>query len=123
VIDAQITFLPVADLERSDAFYRGVLGLDLVLDQGSCHIYGVAGGAYLGVCAREETGSGGTMVTLVVADVDAWCRDAEARGADFAVTPRNNPTYGIRQAFLRDPDGHLIEVQTFDDPTWGRAGR
>lgn len=44
-LDAQITFLPVADLQRSAAFYEATLGLPLVVDQGTCRIYRVCGGA------------------------------------------------------------------------------
>lgn len=44
-VDAQITFLPVADLQRSAAFYEGALGLPLVVDQGTCRIYRVSGRA------------------------------------------------------------------------------
>ena len=47
-----ITFLYVEDLERSDRFYAGLLGLPLVVDQGACRIFRVAAGAYLGVCER-----------------------------------------------------------------------
>ena len=44
-VDAQITFLPVADLNRSAGFYEEALGLSLVVDQGTCRIYRVSGRA------------------------------------------------------------------------------
>ena len=44
-VDAQITFLPVADLNRSAGFYEGALGLFPVVDQGTCRIYRVSGRA------------------------------------------------------------------------------
>ena len=52
--DAQITFLPSSDLAASRAFYVGILGFDLAVDQGTCHIYGVTGEAFVGVCRRDE---------------------------------------------------------------------
>ena len=46
--DQQVTFLYVADLAVSSHFYQDLLGLALVLDQGACRIYRVAGEAYIG---------------------------------------------------------------------------
>jgi catechol 2,3-dioxygenase-like lactoylglutathione lyase family enzyme len=64
--DAGIVFLPVADLERSTHFYRDLLGLPLVLDQGRCRLFHIAGDAFVGVCRRDpvETAAG-IMLTLV----------------------------------------------------------
>ena len=53
IADAQITFLPSADLDRSRSFYEGVLGLPLVLDQGTCHLFKVTDRAFLGTCRKE----------------------------------------------------------------------
>ena len=39
-------------------------------------------------------------------------------GAVIETPPRHNAEYGIVQALLRDPDGHLLEIQRFDDPDW-----
>jgi lactoylglutathione lyase len=42
-------------------------------------------------------------------DFDAAYRELKARGADFLVEPFD-PTPGIRLAFLRDPNGAVIEL-------------
>lgn len=117
----QITFLYVDDLARSSAFYGGTLGLTLVTDQGDCLIYSVAGGAFVGVCARPgRVSPAGVIVTLVTDDVDGW----HARLVDAAVpcdtAPRSHPDYQIYQAFYRDPDGHVIEIQRFHDAEWSK---
>lgn len=124
ISDAQITFLPVSDLGRSRAFYEGVLGLDLVVDQGSCHIFRAAPAAFVGTCNRSEVSTvDGVIFTLVVDDVDGWCtRIVAALGADAIERgPEHSEQYGIYHAFLRDPDGHLLEIQRFDDPDWAAA--
>jgi catechol 2,3-dioxygenase-like lactoylglutathione lyase family enzyme len=123
-VDAQITFLPVADLGRSAAFYGGVLGLPLVVDQGTCHIYRVCDRAYLGVCARPGAVPGpGVIVTLVSPAVAAWHDLLAAAGVQVVAPPSFSEPYRIYHAFYRDPDGHLIEVQEFADPDWaGPAG-
>ncbi len=119
IADAQITFLPSSDLGRSRAFYEGMLGLELVTDQGTCHIYRVTTGAFLGVCIRVTVHqTEGVIVTLVVDDVDGWCKRIIAAGGRIESGPDHNDRYGIYHAFLRDPDGHLLEIQRFDAPDW-----
>lgn len=119
MIDAQITFLPTADLARSSRFYREVLGLPLAVDQGSCHIFRVSGDAYLGVCERTEpTATDGVIFTFVTDDVDGWCDRIRANGGTIDVGPEYSSTYQIHHAFLRDPDENLLEIQRFDDPDW-----
>jgi catechol 2,3-dioxygenase-like lactoylglutathione lyase family enzyme len=119
--DQHITFLPCSDLERSHAFYAGVLGLELTLDQGTCRIYGVGGNAFVGVCERDEVADlTGLMVTLVTDEVDAWYKRLVEAGVDVD-EPKFNPRYNIYHLFVRDPDGHVVEIQRFDDPRWNRA--
>lgn len=115
----QITFLAVEDLERAARFYGGILGLTLVTDQGDCLIYEVARNAFVGVCARPGRASPtGVIVTLVTKDVDGWHSRLIEAGVRCDIAPRSHPDYAIYQAFYRDPDGHVIEIQRFDDPSW-----
>jgi len=121
-IDAQITFLPVADLGRSAAFYEGILGLPVVVDQGTCRIYRVCGEAYLGLCAHSgATPGAGVILTLVSPAVDAWHERLAAAGVTVVEAPSYREQFRIRRAFYRDPDGHLVEIQEFADPDWARG--
>jgi catechol 2,3-dioxygenase-like lactoylglutathione lyase family enzyme len=123
----QVTFLYTRDLEATDCFYREMLGLQLVLDQGDCRIYSVAGGAYLGFCRRDSAPdpaageSVPVILTLVTAQVDEWYRCLCERGVAFARPPTLNAKYNIYHCFLRDPNGYLIEIQCFLDPGWPDA--
>lgn len=113
--ESQITFLHVADLERSAAFYEGVLGFELARDQGVCRIYRVTPNAYLGVCSHRPPEPGGMILTLVSDDVEGWAE--RVRGAGIEVDgPHANPRFAITHCFVRDPDGHLVEIQRFDQP-------
>ncbi|MEN8114567.1 MAG: VOC family protein [Actinomycetota bacterium] len=117
--DAQITFLPTSDLSRSREFYEGVLGLELAVDQGACHIYRVTDEAFVGVCVSEGgRPTDGVIITLVADDVDGWCERIAAAGGVLSHGPEHNDRFGIYHAFLRDPDGNLLEIQRFDDPNW-----
>ena len=122
IADAQITFLPSADLERSRAFYEGLLGLELVVDQGSCHIFAVADRAFLGTCQRDAVeATEGVIFTFVTDDVDGWCTRILDSGGRIESGPEHSAQYGIYHAFLRDPDGHRLEIQRFDEPEWSSA--
>ena len=113
--DAQVTFLCVADIARSDAFYGGVLGLDLVRDQGPCRIYQASGGAYVGICDHCDPDPGDVILTLVTDEVDIWASRLEEAGHEVD-GPHANHRFEIYHLFVRDPDGHLVEIQRFDVP-------
>jgi catechol 2,3-dioxygenase-like lactoylglutathione lyase family enzyme len=119
-IEQQVTFLATEDLEASAAFYEGVLGLPLVLDQGVCRIYQVAGGAFVGFCEHlpRAAGEQPLILTLVSQDVDGWYNYVSAQGVVVEKPPAMNTTYNIYHFFMRDPDGYLVEIQRFLDPAW-----
>jgi predicted enzyme related to lactoylglutathione lyase len=120
--DSQITFLYVADLAAVGSFYRDVLGLEQVLDQGGCLIFRVAGDAYVGVCDRpHRAGVNGALVTYVTDDVDEWFERIVSSGASVEGPPASNPQYGIYHFYASDPAGNRFEVQRFDDPRWAAA--
>ena len=118
--DALVVFLYVDDLERSSRFYGELLGLPLVLDQGSCRLFEVATGGYLGVCGSGDrpTTPDGVIVTIVREDVDGFCAELVARGVQLEDGPKTNERFAIYHAFLRDPDGYLVEIQRFGAPDW-----
>ena len=122
--DQQVTFLYTADLRATADFYEHTLGLPLVLDQGGCRIYGVAGNAFVGFCRHSSAGerddTSGVVLTLVTDEVDRWYERLREQGVVFEKPPALNPTYNIYHCFLRDPNGYLIEIQRFLDPDWPR---
>jgi catechol 2,3-dioxygenase-like lactoylglutathione lyase family enzyme len=120
--DAAITFCRTTDLARAAAFYEETLGLPLVLDQGVCRIYRVAGGGFVGFCEHlEGDAAEGVILTLVTDDVDGWHQRLVERGVAIETPPTHNPRFGIYHLFLRDPDGHRVEIQRFDDADWAKG--
>lgn len=122
-VNAQITFLYTRDLARSARFYERILGCSLALDQGSCRIYRLAGGAYIGICQRDDApeNNSGLILTLVTTDVDAWYERIVASGWPCEHAPRYNAEYKIYHFFLRDPSGYRIEIQRFDSENWDQS--
>lgn len=120
-IGQQITFLYTLDLTASSLFYEDILGLSLWLDQGTCRIYHVCAGSYIGICQVSEHSKGrlatdvqhNVIITLVTPEVDAWYDRLQQRGVIFEKPPEFNPHYSIYHCFLHDPNGYLIEIQDF----------
>lgn len=105
------------DIEAVKACYRGLLGAPPESDWPGGAIFS-AGGAKLLVHERAPRNpeyvldSGGPPnedhFALGVADIDTVCRDLVAREFPFVAPPRDYP-WG-RSAYLRDPDGRLVEL-------------
>lgn len=119
-----IVFLPTLDLERTRQFYTETLGLDLVLDQGTCLIL-KAGGGFWGFCASENGHSepSKTILTLVTDDVDAWHARLIAAGVVCDGEPRLNQRFQIYHFYAEEPNGYRLEVQRFEDPRWSNSSQ
>lgn len=121
MFDQQVTFLSVNNLNESSDFYENKMDLPLVLDQGSCRIYRVSQSGFLGICegsSMMETSAEGVIVTLVSDDVDGCYERLRDKGVTFEQPPSENLHYDIYHCFLRDPDGHLLEIQRFNSAVW-----
>ena len=121
-IDSQITFCPVRDITRSGEFWQRIMGLKLVLDQGTCRIFRTVGDAYLGFCQRDDCLVDSQIIlTIVSDDVDLWYERLLKAQVVIDHAPLHNPEYSIYHFFARDPDGYRIEIQKFDDSLWNIA--
>ncbi|MBI2361081.1 MAG: VOC family protein [Deltaproteobacteria bacterium] len=113
--------LIVEDLDRAVKFYREVLGLPLSHRSGEYAQF-ATGGTRFGLYTRKGMGqtlgaplakpaedAPGFEIGFKVADVDKALQELVASGATPAMPPTTRP-WGQRTAYLRDPDGHLIEL-------------
>jgi catechol 2,3-dioxygenase-like lactoylglutathione lyase family enzyme len=114
-------FIVSDDVERSRRFYTEVLGGEAVLS-GEPTIVALANGWIIINAGGGPTEDKPTVVletprdpdrvssflNIRVADIEAVYSDWSARGAQFLTPPIPRATE-IR-CYLRDPDGHLIEV-------------
>jgi len=121
-IRQQVTFLYTEDLETSADFYERVLGLPTVLDQGTCRIFRVAQGAYVGMCTREGANRDSRDVIFTMAtdgkSVDDWHAHLVAEGVEIEKPPTYSEAYNIYHIFFFDPNGYKLEIQEFRDPAW-----
>lgn len=110
--------LHVKDVEESCAFYRNVLRLEPLprpafdfpgawFRLGSTQELHLIGGRQDPVFAHNR----GNHFALRVDDLEAWASAIAAMG----ITPagRRRRPDGANQLFVRDPDGHMVELFTF----------
>jgi lactoylglutathione lyase len=113
--------LIVADQDRSREYYRKVMGAEVIRDRdpailrlsNSWLILNAGGGPTDDkpdvIAAPPQSAHVLTSaLNIRVADVAAVYRDWRARGAEFLTEPKDHGSE-IR-CYLKDPDGHLIEV-------------
>jgi catechol 2,3-dioxygenase-like lactoylglutathione lyase family enzyme len=114
-------FIVSDDVERSRRFYTDVLGGETVLE-GEPSIVAVANGWIIInvgggptedkptviLEAPRDPDRASSFLNIRVADIEAVYSDWSARGAEF-LTPPMDRGREIR-CYIRDPDGHLIEV-------------
>lgn len=120
-ITEYITFLYAQDLDVSAQFYEQIFQFGLVLDQGSCRIYRIRAGAYLGICREKSphtTPTNSVIFTFVTDNVDGWYNRLLAFEVPIIKPPALNPDFKIYHFFVHDPDGYVIEIQRFMDPRW-----
>jgi catechol 2,3-dioxygenase-like lactoylglutathione lyase family enzyme len=118
--------LVVADVEASKRFYGAALGMEEVPRPSSFRFAGAwlrAGGDEIHLIARADTtqadppqepgeGLGGGLATHLAFEVDDLAADLE-RIARLGVVPAAGPLRrgdGVLQAYLRDPDGYVVEL-------------
>src|SRR3989449_5429368 len=108
------------DLDRARAFYRDVLGLPLLLDEGHV-IHFDAGTVRLAIhrCPPGESREAPEgFLVFGVDDLAVAYEELTKRGAVFLGAPAQRP-YG-RVAYLHDPEGH--EIGLLEEPGRGTEG-
>jgi catechol 2,3-dioxygenase-like lactoylglutathione lyase family enzyme len=114
-------FIVSDDVERSRRFYTDVLGGEVVME-GEPTIVALANGWIFINAGGGPTDDKPTVIletppdpdrtssflNIRVADIEAVYADWKSRGAEF-LTPPMDRGAEIR-CYIRDPDGHLIEV-------------
>jgi methylmalonyl-CoA/ethylmalonyl-CoA epimerase len=109
--------LGVSDLDRSESFYRDVLGLRHLFRAPPAMSFFACGDVRLLLGAGPDAGEdrGGAAVYYRVGDIAVAHDRIRARGGDFVREPHRVADLGDRElwlAFLRDPDGHLVGIMS-----------
>jgi uncharacterized glyoxalase superfamily protein PhnB len=105
-----IADLTVADIAATQGFYSDYLGLDkqeMGLDWVTRYV--APTGASLQVLTHDAGGPVAPVISVAVEDVDAAHEEAVRRGFEI-VHPLTTESWGVRRFFVRDPDGHVVNI-------------
>ena len=115
-------FIVAEDVGRSAAFYSEVLGGEIVMADepsivqlaNSWLVINVGGGPTddkpeVILETPPDLNRTSAFLNIRVADIHAVYEEWRSRGARFLTPPIEHP-WGEIRAYIRDPDGHLIEV-------------
>ena len=114
-------FLTVKDVERSSAFYSGVLGGKVVMSgeptiiklANSWIILNVGGGPTedkpeVTLAPPSDPKNFSSFMNIRVADIKARYDEWRGKGAEFITPPMDRGAE--TRCYMRDPDGYIIEV-------------
>ncbi len=122
-IRSSYTRLLVSDLEACFVFYRDVMEFNVnVEDLKTGYAEFQAGDMKLALFRRQEMAEminndrkpfhaecqDRFVLTFIISDLDEAYRQLKHKGIKFTAEPMNNPYYGLKTAYLRDPDENLI---------------
>jgi predicted enzyme related to lactoylglutathione lyase len=121
--DFAFTKLIVGDLDRSAAFYRDVFGLTedrridaTVTGRAICEIIltspkpAPATLVLFAFLDQPKPAAGDSILGFYTSDIAALVERAVRAGGSIAQPIESMPEHGLKVAFVKDNEGHLIEV-------------
>ena len=122
-ISDTIVFTYTDDLPASSQFFRDVLELEFVVNQGLCHIFRMSPTSYIGVCSipGRPRSTVGVTITIVTPDVDGWHTFLTGKGLIYQQPPTLSERFNVYSSLFIDPNGYRIEIQNFRDAKWREA--
>ena len=114
----------VKDMDKAEAFYRDVLGLEVTTERGEPGTRGngcmelECGGVSIGLTAMDPHPNG--VVGLAVDDLNEAVEELKGRGIEIAMEPIETPVCFM--AAIEDPDGNKILLHQRKDGTQGQGG-
>jgi catechol 2,3-dioxygenase-like lactoylglutathione lyase family enzyme len=106
-----VSNLLAADPKEAAAFYRDLLGLDVLMDIDWITTLGNDEKARVQLSLAAEGGSGTPLpaISIEVDDLDEALRRMREAGVAIVYGPVEEP-WGVRRFFVRDPVGTLVNI-------------
>ncbi len=104
---------PVVDLARATAFYRGVLGLEFLLDVPRMAFFRLGDTRLMLAASEDEPRASGTILYLSVDDLESSCEGLEGRGVELDQDPTLVADMGDHElwmAFFKDSEGNQLAL-------------
>ena len=99
------------DVAPAQRFYRGILGLDVLMDHGWLVAYGSAEKMTVQVGVATEGGSGTPVpdLSIEVDDLEEALRRIKKAQVKIEYGPADEP-WSVRRFYVRDPFGKLVNI-------------
>jgi catechol 2,3-dioxygenase-like lactoylglutathione lyase family enzyme len=103
--------IETSDIDRADAFYHGILGLDRIMDHGWIRTYGSNSKMTVQISIASEGGSGTPVpdLSIEVDNIETALEKVKKAGILIEYGPQSEP-WGVRRFFIHDPFGKLINI-------------
>jgi catechol 2,3-dioxygenase-like lactoylglutathione lyase family enzyme len=103
--------IETSDIDRADAFYHDVLGLDRIMDHGWIRTYGSNSKMTIQISVASEGGSGTPVpdLSIEVDSIETAITRVKKAGITIEYGPQSEP-WGVRRFFIHDPFGKLINI-------------
>ncbi len=115
---SSITFLYYKDYEKAKKFYKDILKLELVMDQGFASVYKINPNSFIG-CVKKQEGSidssnkGGTLISLTVENVEKLFKVFQTYDLPFLSGLKVIERIPLKSFFFKDYEGYDFEIQEF----------
>jgi len=103
--------IQLANPDAARAFYKNVLGLKLVMDQGWIMTFASGAPTNPQISIASEGGAGTPVpdASIEVDDVDAVYEKARSAGCEI-VYDICDEAWGVRRFYVRDPAGKILNI-------------
>ena len=106
-----LTFHRTIKYNEVVTYYKENMNMSVWLEQGGCTIL-QKGNFLLGFCDRDEADTDG-MITFFFSDTKEVDRFYSLFKDSALEAPKENKRFGIYHFFTKDPEGRMVEFQTF----------
>jgi predicted enzyme related to lactoylglutathione lyase len=119
-ISGTVFWLYYRDLAPNQAFYDGLLGVDLLVDQGWAKVYQASATGFVGLVdgargLHQATEEKGVTLSFFTDDVDAWFQRAQDQGLELRTPEITDESGRVRTFVAYDAEGYFLEWDTFLD--------
>jgi len=106
-----VSNVATSDVDKASAFYKDILGLEVLMDLGWIRTYGSGAKMTIQVSVMSEGGSGTAVpdISIEVDDVEETLTRVRKAGIAIEYGPATEP-WGVRRFYVRDPFGKLINI-------------
>jgi predicted enzyme related to lactoylglutathione lyase len=120
-IQGTVLWLYYRDLDRIQAFYGALLGVDILVDQGWAKVFPASRTGFLGFVdgsrgLHEATEEKGVTIAFFTSDLERWLQHAQAVEGFELRPPGISPEGDFVSTFVGyDPEGYFLEWDEFLD--------